>query len=129
AQVHADVPRSSRMSDATGVNPLLVRPRAPGILDRIRAAWRWIAARPALLCVLLAAVAALSLARQWDGPVLWDPDSLMYQAQTLELRGEDAATAREGLFFGPLGARARSLDADEPGEPARVTDADWVDFA
>jgi hypothetical protein len=85
--------------------------------------------RPAILCLLLAAIAALSLVRQWDGPILWDPDSLMYQSQTLELRGEDARTARQTLFFGPLGARARSLDADEPGEPARVTDPRWVDFA
>ena len=96
---------------------------------RLRSAWRWTAARPAVLCLLLAAIAALSLARQWNGPVLWDPDSLMYQSQTLELRGTDAETARHDLFFGPLGARARSLDADEPGEPRRVTDPRWVDFA
>ena len=117
------------MSDATGIDSLLARPPATGMVARLRSAWRWTAARPAVLCLLLAAVAALSLARQWNGPVLWDPDSLMYQSQTLELRGTDAQTARHELFFGPLGARARSLDADEPGEPRRVTDPRWVDFA
>ncbi len=85
--------------------------------------------RPALICVLLAVVAALSLARHWDGHVLWDSDSLMYQAQTLELRGTDAPAARQELFFGPLGAWARSLDADEPGEPRRVTDPSWVEYS
>ena len=117
------------MSDATGIDSLLARPPATGMVARLRSAWRWTAARPAVLCLLLAAIAALSLARQWNGPVLWDPDSLMYQSQTLELRGTDAETARHDLFFGPLGARARSLDADEPGEPRRVTDPRWVDFA
>jgi hypothetical protein len=109
------------------VHPAVTAPSS--ILARGRAAWAALAARPALLCLLLAAVAALSLARQWDGPVLWDPDSLMYQSQTLEMRGGDAATVRHELFFGPLGARARSLDADEPGEPHRVTDPDWVAYA
>jgi hypothetical protein len=85
--------------------------------------------RPAVICLLLAAVAALSLARQWDGHILWDPDSLMYQAQTLELRGADARDARHDLFFGPLGAWARELDADQPGEPRRVTDPSWVDYS
>jgi hypothetical protein len=117
------------MSDATGIDSLLASPPATGLVGRLRSAWRWTAARPALLCLLLAAIAALSLARQWNGPVLWDPDTLMYQSQTLELRGTDAQTARHELFFGPLGARARSLDADEPGEPRRVTDPRWVDFA
>jgi hypothetical protein len=101
----------------------------PSIFARGRTAWAALAARPALLCLLLAVVAALSLARQWDGPVLWDPDSLMYQSQTLELRGGDAATVRHDLFAGPLGAWARSLDADEPGEPHRVTNPDWVAYS
>lgn len=117
------------MSDATGADSILAHPRAAGALPRVRAAWGWLARRPALLCAILVAVGALSLARQWDGPILWDPDSLMYQSQTLELRGTDAQTARHELFFGPLGARARPLDADEPGEPRRVTDPRWVDFA
>jgi hypothetical protein len=99
------------------------------LLSRARSGWLALSARPAVLCLLLAAVAALSLARQWDGRILWDPDSLMYQSQTLELRGTDAQTARHEVFFGPLGAWARSLDADQAGEPRRVTDRHWVDYA
>ncbi|MFN8204772.1 MAG: hypothetical protein U0S48_19625 [Solirubrobacteraceae bacterium] len=107
-----------------------VAPRAHRrIAGSVSAGWRALAARPALICLLIAAIAAISLARQWDGPVLWDPDSLMYQAQTLELRGGDAPAVRHALFFGPLGARARSLDADEPGEPHRVTQPSWVDYS
>jgi hypothetical protein len=92
-------------------------------------AWSWLSARPVLICLLLAAVAALSMVRQWGGTVYWDADALYYQAQTFELRGQDVTRARLELFSGPLAARARRLDVADAGQPRRVTDPAWVDYS
>jgi hypothetical protein len=64
-----------------------------------------------MLVVLLAAAASSSTA--WTGPVRWtDPDSLFYQAQSLEIRGQSQRAALEHVFNGPLARQARAWDVN-----------------
>jgi hypothetical protein len=89
--------------------------------------------RGALIAVLIAlallAVPAASLVRQWGGTIYWETDALFYQAKLLQVRGMSQDAAVERVFEGPMSSRARSLDADEPGEPHRVTRPEWVDYS
>ena len=57
----------------------------------------------------------------WAATPRWTLDSLFYEAQSLELTGTPAATARQQVFFGPLG----KASADTSG---RLDNRAWVDY-
>jgi hypothetical protein len=86
---------------------------------------RWLSARwvPVALLVL---VGAGSMAKQWDGHILWERDGLFYEAQVLELKGESKVAALDHVFYGPLGTWSRQLEAQQPAsEPKRQANHQW----
>lgn len=73
----------------------------------------------------LALIAALGLVLSWGAwstPVRWTPDALFYEAQSHEITGTDAATAREDAFFGPVGGSIKH-------GAERISDHQWVEYA
>lgn len=82
-----------------------------------------------LIAVLLIGIPALSVYRQWGGAIYWESDGLFYQSMVLQVQGKSEAQALHEVFEGPMAARARSLDADEPGEAHRVTRPAWVSYS
>ena len=85
--------------------------------------------RTALVTIAILLLAALSMARQWGGPIYWETDALFYQAKSKEIRGEDHDAALRDVFGGPLSRYERDIEADNPQEPARVGDPDWVSYS
>ncbi len=81
----------------------------------------------ALFC--LTALAAISMASHWTGPISWETDALFYQAKTEEIGGTDAAAARQQVFSGPLSNYERQLEVESPDEPRRVSDPAWVEYS
>jgi hypothetical protein len=77
----------------------------------------------------LTLLAAISVAAHWGGAVSWETDALFYQAKTEEIRGEDAAAARQQVFGGPLSDYERQLELEASGEPPRVGDPAWVEYS
>ncbi|MFL5953201.1 MAG: hypothetical protein ACJ76I_03725 [Gaiellaceae bacterium] len=74
---------------------------------------------------LVALIAGIGLALSfgaWTGPVRWTPDALFYEAQSREIAGADARTARHHVFSGPIG-RSVFHAADRVGDPR------WVEYA
>jgi peptidoglycan biosynthesis protein MviN/MurJ (putative lipid II flippase) len=83
-------------------------------------ALRWL---PVALLVL---VGAGSMAKQWDGHILWERDGLFYEAQVLELKGESKVAALDQVFYGPLGSWSRQLESQQPAsEPKRQANHEW----
>jgi hypothetical protein len=73
------------------------------------------------VCGLVAIALAFSWTH-WTAPPQWTPDGLFYEAQARELAGTPAETARQQLFFGPLGkAASHTL--------GRLDGRAWVDYA
>jgi hypothetical protein len=114
---------------ATGTHP----PQSEGMPRLHERPWRalsahlprWLAARwvPVALLVL---VGAGSMAKQWDGHILWERDGLFYEAQVLELKGESKVAALDQVFYGPLGTWSRQLEAQQPAsEPKRQANHEW----
>jgi hypothetical protein len=104
---------------------LIVSPRV-----RLRPLPRWARGDRAAVVILLI-IGIVSMARQWDGKILWDPDSLFYQAKVVEIRtGESQAQALRQVFNGPLSAYMRSLEATQPrSEPRLLADPRWPTFS
>jgi hypothetical protein len=85
--------------------------------------------RTALAVFSLSLLAAISMATHWDGPISWETDALFYQSKSEEISGTDAATARQHVFGGPLSSYERDIEAQQPDEPARVSDPAWVEYS
>ena len=85
--------------------------------------------RTAFAVVCLTLLAAISMASHWGGPISWETDALFYQAKTEEIRGTDAATARQQVFGGPLSNYERQLEVEASDEPRRVSDPAWVEYS
>jgi glycosyltransferase involved in cell wall biosynthesis len=85
--------------------------------------------RNAFAVLSLTLLAAISMASHWGGPISWETDGLFYQAKTEEIRGADAATARQEVFGGPLSNYERQLEVETPAEPRRVSDPAWVEYS
>jgi hypothetical protein len=81
--------------------------------------------------MILLAIGVLAMARQWDGKILWDPDSLFYQAKVVQLRtGESQTQALRQVFDGPLSSYMRSLEAVQPAsQPKLLAEPGWVAFS
>jgi hypothetical protein len=73
---------------------------------------------------LLAAVVAAWL---WTTPTRWLPDGYFYRAQTLQVLGVDAETARRRVFGGPLTARERRAEQRLPPFQRKLSNPDWVE--
>jgi hypothetical protein len=72
------------------------------------------------------AAAGVSSAQAWTGPVRWsDPDSLYYQAQSLEVRGVSQQVALRRVFDSPLADAARSWDR----EHRYARNPEWVAYS
>jgi hypothetical protein len=74
----------------------------------------------ALCATALALLSILAVRNVFQDPVEWTPDALYYQAQVLELRGEDDAVQQ--VFEGPLAADLRGRD------PGHTGNAEWVEY-
>lgn len=85
--------------------------------------------RTALAVSSLLALAAISMATHWGGPISWETDALFYQAKSEEISGTNGATARQEVFGGPLSEYERGLEAESPDEPPRVSDPAWVEYS
>ncbi|HEV7400631.1 MAG TPA: hypothetical protein VGN84_10230 [Solirubrobacterales bacterium] len=85
--------------------------------------------RTTLAAISLSLLAAISMATHWGGPISWETDALFYQSKSEEIGGTDAATARQQVFGGPLSSYERGIEAEEPGEPPRVSDPAWVEYS
>lgn len=85
--------------------------------------------RTALAVISLSLLAAVSMASHWGGPISWETDALFYQSKSEEIGGADAATARRQVFGGPLSGYERRIEAEQPGEPPRVSDPAWVEYS
>lgn len=72
--------------------------------------------------------AIVVMAPHWSGPSEWGPDGLFYQAQTLELRGQSARSARAEVFTSSI-AREVAREYDAPNGVVRVRDPRWVEYA
>jgi hypothetical protein len=70
--------------------------------------------------ILLVAFGAVSMARQWNGTILWETDGLFYQAKVLEIRGESQQEALKQTFQGPLAAWSRQIAATQGGQAGRL---------
>ena len=85
--------------------------------------------RTALAVFSLLLLATISMATHWGGPISWETDALFYQSKSEEIGGADAATARKQVFGGPLSTYERDIEAEQPDEPARVSDPAWVEYS
>jgi hypothetical protein len=113
----------------------------PGAVDRLisstsRTQSQLLARCPAPLksrygpVALLLLLGVIAMGHQWTGPVLWERDGLFYQSKVLELRGESSGAALHKVFYGPLGARSRQLEAAQPAtEPKRLENPNWVSYS
>jgi hypothetical protein len=61
-------------------------------------------------------------------PIPWKIDGFFYQAQMLEIRGQDAAEARRDVLEGPLARSRRTTELNGLTEP-RISDPKWVDYS
>jgi Dolichyl-phosphate-mannose-protein mannosyltransferase len=79
----------------------------------------------------LSLVAVLAMIHQWNGHILWDPDSLFYQAKVIELRtGASSAQALHQVFSSHLTAYMRSLEALQPAsQPKLLNEPGWAVFS
>ncbi|MDP9226665.1 MAG: hypothetical protein M3P18_23055 [Actinomycetota bacterium] len=75
--------------------------------------------------MLVVAAFAFALPHLWR-PIPWKVDSFFYQAQLLELRGQDAVDARRQVFEGPL-VRTQ-LSKDPRGSVNRISDPKYVEY-
>jgi hypothetical protein len=85
--------------------------------------------RTTLAVAALLLLAAISMGRHWAGPIDWETDALFYQSKTMQIEGTDGSTARREVFGGPLSHYERGLEAENPGEPPRVSDPAWVEYS
>src|SRR6478609_4105473 len=85
--------------------------------------------RTALAVFSLLLLATISMATHWGGPISWETDALFYQSTSEAIGGTDAATARREVFGGPLSTYEREIEAENPDEPARVSDPAWVEYS
>jgi hypothetical protein len=69
------------------------------------------------------------MATHWGGPISWETDALFYQSKSESISGTNAATARRQVFGGPLSGYERNIEAEQPDEPARVSDPTWVEYS
>jgi hypothetical protein len=73
--------------------------------------------------VAVLAVATLSSVTAWSRPVYWaDPDSLFYQAQSLELQGHNRWAALDEVFSGPLAQSVRAWNV-------KLTQPPWTHYS
>jgi hypothetical protein len=82
-----------------------------------------------LAVAALILIAALSMAKHWDGTISWETDSLFYQSTTQAIEGQDAKAAREEVFGGPLSSYERRIEKENPDEPRRVSNQAWVEYS
>jgi hypothetical protein len=85
--------------------------------------------RTTLTALALSLLAAASMAAHWGGPISWETDALFYQSKSEEISGTDAAAARQQVFGGPLSSYERDIEAQQPDEPARVSDPAWGEYS
>lgn len=85
--------------------------------------------RTALAALSLSLLAAISMATHWAGPISWETDALFYQAKSEEIGGTDGSAARQQVFGRPLSGYERAIEAEQPDEPARVSDPAWVEYS
>ncbi len=80
--------------------------------------------------ILLVAFGAVSMARQWNGTILWETDGLFYQAKVLEIRGESQDQALKQTFQGPLAAWSRQIATTQGGQAGRLQNqASWPKYS
>jgi hypothetical protein len=104
----------------------------PDVTLRRRLQHPRVATATGLAAVLLAAL-AFSFAR-WGGDIHWSTDAMFYQAQTLELRGESAESARRAVFQSPITARLiQAMQASDWKQPdvilREMSNPRWVSFS
>ncbi len=89
-----------------------------------------IVSRDWIAVAAVVAIAAISAAPAWTGPVDWTPDGYFYEAQTLELRGASADAALASVFTGPLTADRRARErAQLAPRDRRVANRAWVRYS
>ncbi len=76
--------------------------------------------RTVLVGLALAVLALATIHGSFERPVRWSPDSLYYQAQLHQFRGDSRERAFERVFEGPISERLRRVDPEHIGDPAWV---------
>jgi hypothetical protein len=80
--------------------------------------------------ILLVAFGAVSMARQWNGTILWETDGLFYQAKVLEIRGESQDQALKQTFQGPLADWSRQIATTQGGQAGQQQNlASWPKYS